>query len=115
MFDQVKRTDSGFPGARTIRAGVTANTIFRTSLRFALDTRCGAAHNQIIRSDQVIKTYDRTWEWRVMTTEAKAALRSVAATAPLAEILDIVAEDGGVIIENFLSAEQIARFNAEVE
>nr|WP_063007207.1 phytanoyl-CoA dioxygenase family protein [Nocardia kruczakiae] len=50
-----------------------------------------------------------------MTTEAKAALRSVAATAPLAEILDIVAEDGGVIIENFLSADQIARFNAEVE
>jgi ectoine hydroxylase-related dioxygenase (phytanoyl-CoA dioxygenase family) len=50
-----------------------------------------------------------------MTTEAKAALRSVAATTPLAEILDIVAKDGGVIIENFLSADQIARFNAEVE
>lgn len=43
------------------------------------------------------------------------ALRSVASTAPTTEILDIVATDGGVIIKNFLTAEQIARFNAEVD
>lgn len=43
------------------------------------------------------------------------ALRSVASTAPVSEILDIVVTDGGVIIKNFLSAEQIARFNAEVD
>ncbi|MCP2319319.1 Ectoine hydroxylase-related dioxygenase, phytanoyl-CoA dioxygenase (PhyH) family [Nocardia amikacinitolerans] len=50
-----------------------------------------------------------------MNTEVKATLRSVTETTPLAEILAIVAEDGGVIIENFLSPDQIARFNAEIE
>ncbi|MCP2288787.1 phytanoyl-CoA dioxygenase family protein [Nocardia amikacinitolerans] len=50
-----------------------------------------------------------------MNTEVKATLRSVTETTPLAEILAIVAEDGGVIIENFLSSDQIARFNAEIE
>ncbi|MGW4395166.1 phytanoyl-CoA dioxygenase family protein [Amycolatopsis nivea] len=50
-----------------------------------------------------------------MTTETKAALRSVEVATPLAEILEIVAQDGGVIIKNFLSADQIARFNAEVD
>ncbi|UGT55968.1 phytanoyl-CoA dioxygenase family protein [Nocardia asteroides] len=50
-----------------------------------------------------------------MNTEVKATLRSVSAATPLAEILEIVAEDGGVIIENFLSSDQISRFNAEVE
>lgn len=42
-------------------------------------------------------------------------LQSVTKTTPIAEILDLVARDGGVIIRNFLSADQIERFNAEVE
>ncbi|MEV6657298.1 phytanoyl-CoA dioxygenase family protein [Nocardia fluminea] len=50
-----------------------------------------------------------------MDTEVKATLRSVTETTPLAEILAIVAEDGGVIIKNFLSPDQIARFNADIE
>lgn len=43
------------------------------------------------------------------------SLRSVSPDTPLAEILGIVARDGGVIIKNFLTKEQIARFNADVE
>ncbi|MFI5498132.1 phytanoyl-CoA dioxygenase family protein [Nocardia asteroides] len=50
-----------------------------------------------------------------MNAPAKATLRSVTESTPLAEILAIVAEDGGVIIENFLSQDQIARFNREIE
>lgn len=36
-------------------------------------------------------------------------------SAPIAEILAILGEDGGVVLEGFLSREQIARFNAEIE
>lgn len=50
-----------------------------------------------------------------MKTQAQKTLPSVTTTTPLAEILDLVAKDGGVVIKNFLSADQIARFNAEVE
>ncbi|MEV0332485.1 phytanoyl-CoA dioxygenase family protein [Nocardia sp. NPDC050717] len=50
-----------------------------------------------------------------MNAPVKATLRSVTESTPLAEILAIVAEDGGVIIENFLSQDQIARFNSEIE
>ncbi|MFF8475112.1 phytanoyl-CoA dioxygenase family protein [Streptomyces sp. NPDC015414] len=51
-----------------------------------------------------------------MTTQKKAqALTSVANDTPAEEILRIVTRDGGVIIKNFLTREQIARFNAEIE
>ena len=50
-----------------------------------------------------------------MTTETQTALRSVPATTPVEEILGIVKADGGVIIKGLLSADQIARFNAEIE
>ncbi|MFC7978881.1 phytanoyl-CoA dioxygenase family protein [Streptomyces cinereoruber] len=51
-----------------------------------------------------------------MTTRKKAqALTSVASDTPAEEILEIVTRDGGVIIEGFLTQEQIARFNAEIE
>lgn len=50
-----------------------------------------------------------------MSTTTKAALQAVSADTPVAEILAIVARDGGVIIKNFLSRDQIDRFNAEVE
>ncbi|MFJ9831718.1 phytanoyl-CoA dioxygenase family protein [Streptomyces sp. NPDC101169] len=51
-----------------------------------------------------------------MTTQKKAqALTSVANDTPAEEILKIVTRDGGVIIQNFLTREQIARFNAEIE
>lgn len=49
------------------------------------------------------------------TTTTKAALQAVPVTTRVAEILDIVARDGGVIIKNFLSKNQIDRFNADVE
>lgn len=50
-----------------------------------------------------------------MTTQEKAqALTSVANDTPAEEILRIVTRDGGVIIKNFLTQEQIARFNAEI-
>ncbi|MFK4599944.1 phytanoyl-CoA dioxygenase family protein [Streptomyces pristinaespiralis] len=51
-----------------------------------------------------------------MTTQKKAqALTSVANDTPAEEILEIVTRDGGVIIKGFLTQEQIARFNAEIE
>ncbi len=51
-----------------------------------------------------------------MTAQKKAqALTSVANDTSADEILKIVGRDGGVIIENFLTQEQIARFNAEIE
>ncbi|MBT2263450.1 phytanoyl-CoA dioxygenase family protein [Rhodococcus erythropolis] len=50
-----------------------------------------------------------------MKTETPSSLRSVTTSTPIEDILAIVAEDGGVIIKNFLSADQIARFNADIE
>ncbi|MFE9025593.1 phytanoyl-CoA dioxygenase family protein [Streptomyces iakyrus] len=51
-----------------------------------------------------------------MTTQKKAQpLTSVANDTPAEEILKIVTRDGGVIIKGFLTQEQIARFNAEIE
>ncbi|MFI5830021.1 phytanoyl-CoA dioxygenase family protein [Streptomyces sp. NPDC051578] len=51
-----------------------------------------------------------------MTTQEKAqALTSVASDTSAEEILKIVTRDGGVIIKGFLTGEQIARFNAEIE
>ncbi|TWS26306.1 phytanoyl-CoA dioxygenase family protein [Tsukamurella sputi] len=48
-------------------------------------------------------------------TSVDATLERVARTTPVAEILEIVARDGGVIIEGLLTADQVARFNAEIE
>ncbi|TDT40072.1 ectoine hydroxylase-related dioxygenase (phytanoyl-CoA dioxygenase family) [Streptomyces sp. BK208] len=51
-----------------------------------------------------------------MTAREKAQiLTSVANGTPAEEILKTVTRDGGVVIENFLTHEQIARFNAEIE
>jgi ectoine hydroxylase-related dioxygenase (phytanoyl-CoA dioxygenase family) len=51
-----------------------------------------------------------------MTVSTKAeALESVPSDTPIQEILAIVARDGGVIIKNFLTPDQIDRFNADVE
>ncbi|MFJ9810574.1 phytanoyl-CoA dioxygenase family protein [Streptomyces sp. NPDC101158] len=51
-----------------------------------------------------------------MTTQKKAqALTSVANDTPAEEILKIVTRDGGVVIKGFLTQEQIARFNSEIE
>ena len=43
------------------------------------------------------------------------SLQSVPRDTPVAEILEIVARDGGVILKEFLTPDQIARFNADVE
>ena len=50
-----------------------------------------------------------------MTSTTTAALQAVPADTPVADILAVVARDGGVIIKNFLSKDQIDRFNADVE
>jgi hypothetical protein len=50
---------------------------------------------------------------RVETTVQ--SLQSVPRDTPVAEILEIVARDGGVILKDLLTREQIDRFNAEVE
>jgi ectoine hydroxylase-related dioxygenase (phytanoyl-CoA dioxygenase family) len=49
------------------------------------------------------------------TTHDVASLQSVPRDTPVAEILEIVARDGGVIIKNFLTRDQIDRFNADVD
>ncbi|OBK23762.1 phytanoyl-CoA dioxygenase [Mycobacterium asiaticum] len=50
-----------------------------------------------------------------MSATATAKLRAIASTAPIDEILSIVREDGGVIIERLLTPDQVARFNAEID
>jgi ectoine hydroxylase-related dioxygenase (phytanoyl-CoA dioxygenase family) len=42
-------------------------------------------------------------------------LASVPADAPADEVLEIVNRDGGVIVRNFLTKDQIDRFNADIE
>lgn len=48
-------------------------------------------------------------------TTAVSNLRKLPHTADVADIIAVVAEDGGVIIEGLLTPEQVTRFNAEVE
>ncbi|MFC7447153.1 phytanoyl-CoA dioxygenase family protein [Rhodococcus daqingensis] len=50
-----------------------------------------------------------------MTDTTDTTLRKVPATAPVEEILSVFRKDGGVIIEGLLTADQIERFNAEIE
>ena len=50
-----------------------------------------------------------------MSAPASTTLRTVASTAPVDEILSIVREDGGVIVKGLLNADQVARFNSEIE
>ncbi|MEN0140667.1 MAG: phytanoyl-CoA dioxygenase family protein [Rhodococcus sp. (in: high G+C Gram-positive bacteria)] len=50
-----------------------------------------------------------------MTGSTTASLRRVGSGAPIDEIVGILDEDGGVIIEGFLAPEQVERFNSEVE
>ena len=46
-------------------------------------------------------------------TRPTSALRTVTTSTPIAEILQILKQDGGVIIKNFLAKAQIDSFNAE--
>ncbi|CAM3870753.1 phytanoyl-CoA dioxygenase family protein [Tsukamurella ocularis] len=48
-------------------------------------------------------------------TTVDATLQRVPATTPVAEIREIVARDGGVIIAGLLTPDQVTRFNAEIE
>lgn len=48
-------------------------------------------------------------------TTTSVTLRSVPTSTSIEEILAIVADDGGVIIKQFLTPDQVSRFNAEVE
>lgn len=50
-----------------------------------------------------------------METASTTGLRHVDSTASVQEILQIVAEDGGVRIKGLLSADQVARLNAEID
>lgn len=50
-----------------------------------------------------------------MSTTTTPSLRSIPASAPVAEIMAIFEEDGGVIIEDFLTAAQVAAINADTE
>jgi ectoine hydroxylase-related dioxygenase (phytanoyl-CoA dioxygenase family) len=51
-----------------------------------------------------------------MTAQQKSqTLTSAASDTPAEEILKIVTRDGGVIIKNFLTADQIDRFNSDIE
>lgn len=49
------------------------------------------------------------------TATTTATLRRVPKDTPVSEILEIVDADGGLIIEGFLSSDQVRRFNAEVQ
>lgn len=49
------------------------------------------------------------------TATTTATLRRVPKGTPVSEILEIVDADGGVIIEGFLTADQVRRFNEEVQ
>ncbi|MGB3697552.1 MAG: phytanoyl-CoA dioxygenase family protein [Gordonia sp. (in: high G+C Gram-positive bacteria)] len=48
-------------------------------------------------------------------TSVETELQRVPSTTPAADILAIVARDGGVVIEGMLSADQVARFNSEID
>ncbi|GAB10565.1 hypothetical protein GOARA_061_00040 [Gordonia araii NBRC 100433] len=48
-------------------------------------------------------------------TSIETALQRVPNTTAAADILAVVARDGGVIIEGLLSPEQVVRFNAEID
>ena len=48
-------------------------------------------------------------------TAIDSAIQRVPATTPAADILAIVADAGGVIIEGLLTPDQVARFNSEVD
>ncbi|MBN9747878.1 phytanoyl-CoA dioxygenase [Amycolatopsis sp. A1MSW2902] len=50
-----------------------------------------------------------------MTEATTASLRKVSSSTPIDEILGVMREDGGVVIEGFLTPDQVARFNAEIE
>ncbi|WP_067663099.1 phytanoyl-CoA dioxygenase family protein [Nocardia miyunensis] len=49
------------------------------------------------------------------TVAATATLRRVSKDTPVAEILEILDADGGLIIEKFLTADQVRRFNDEIQ
>ncbi|MGY2491269.1 phytanoyl-CoA dioxygenase family protein [Cupriavidus sp. CP313] len=51
----------------------------------------------------------------MMNSMAKKSLRSLPSTAPVDEIRMIFDEDGGVILKNFITAEQVRAFNADIQ
>ncbi len=51
-----------------------------------------------------------------MTITTKSApLRAVQRSTPIDQIMQILAEDGGVIVKSLLNADQVARFNHEID
>ena len=50
-----------------------------------------------------------------MITRNDASLCKVAATTPIQDIVAVFREDGGVIIEGFLTEDQVDRINTEAE
>lgn len=50
-----------------------------------------------------------------MNTLTRSAIRSVPSSAPIEDILAVVEEDGGVIIKNYLTSEQVRAMNADIE
>ena len=48
-------------------------------------------------------------------TSVETDLQRIPSTTPAADILAIVDRDGGVVIEGLLSADQVARFNSEID
>ncbi|MGY1744947.1 phytanoyl-CoA dioxygenase family protein [Blastococcus sp. SYSU D00695] len=50
-----------------------------------------------------------------MTTTTTRGLRRLPATAPLEDLLQVYREDGGVILQGFLSPEQVRAVNAELD
>jgi hypothetical protein len=61
-----------------------------------------------------INQYQPAQRRRFMTPTI-SALRTATTSTPIAEILRILKEDGGVIIKNFLTQSQIDSFNAEIQ
>ncbi|GGX23794.1 hypothetical protein [Streptomyces noursei] len=51
-----------------------------------------------------------------MTTQKQPqTMSSVTVDTPTDKVLKLLTRDGGVIVENFLTKEQVNRFNAEIE
>ncbi|MCP2297191.1 Phytanoyl-CoA dioxygenase (PhyH) [Nocardia amikacinitolerans] len=50
-----------------------------------------------------------------MNATPAPGLRRVPSTAPINDILTVVNEDGGVILEGLLTADQVARFNTDID
>ncbi len=50
-----------------------------------------------------------------MSNVTKTAIQSVPSEAPVKDVLAVFEEDGCVILKNYLTADQVRAFNAEIE